>query len=75
MGFELTIRPLLIIAVFVFLMGLLFFLIGLLAELVLRSATLEKGYMVREVVEGKARPDLLAEQQRVAMAEERTTKL
>jgi len=69
MGFALTIRPLLIIAVFVFLMGLLIFLIGLLAELVLRSATLETGYLVREVVEGRSKSDLLAEQQRAAMAE------
>jgi glycosyltransferase involved in cell wall biosynthesis len=53
MGFQLTIRPLLIIAVFVFLMGLLIFLIGLIAELVLRSATLEKGYSVKEVIEGE----------------------
>ncbi len=73
MGFALTIRPLLIIAVFVFLMGLLFFLIGLLAELVLRSATLEKGYMVREVVESKSRFDPLAEQQHAVMAEPRPT--
>ena len=69
LGFALTIRPLLIIAVFVFLMGLLIFLIGLLAELVLRSATLESGYLVREVVEGRSKPERLAEQQRAAMAE------
>jgi glycosyltransferase involved in cell wall biosynthesis len=69
MGFALTIRPLLIIAVFLFLMGLLIFLIGLLAELVLRSATLETGYLVREVVEGKSKAERLAEQQRAAMAE------
>ena len=73
MGFELTIRPLLIIAVFVFLMGLLIFLIGLLAELVLRSATLEKGYSVKEVVEGSSKSELLAAQQRAAMAESRPT--
>jgi uncharacterized membrane protein YiaA len=69
MGFALTIRPLLIIAVFLFLMGLLVFLIGLLAELVLRSATLESGYLVREVIEGKSKSDRLAEQQRAAMAQ------
>jgi glycosyltransferase involved in cell wall biosynthesis len=51
MGFPLTIRPLLIVTVFLFLMGLLIFLIGLLAELVLRSNTLERGYRVREVIE------------------------
>jgi glycosyltransferase involved in cell wall biosynthesis len=50
-GFRLTIRPLLIIAVFLFLMGLLIFLIGLLAELVLRVAKGEKGYWVKEVVQ------------------------
>jgi glycosyltransferase involved in cell wall biosynthesis len=49
-GFPLTIRPLLIVAVFVFLMGLLIFLIGLLAELVLRVPTLEKGYWVKDIV-------------------------
>ena len=52
MGFPLTNRPLLIIAVFLFLMGLIIFLIGLLAELVLRSTALESGYRVKEVVEG-----------------------
>lgn len=55
MGFPLTTRPLLIVAVFVFLMGMLFFLIGLLAELVLRSSTLETGYWVSEVIEHDAR--------------------
>ena len=53
MGFPLTTRPLLIVAVFLLLMGLLFFLIGLLAELVLRSASLDKGYWVRDVVENR----------------------
>ncbi|HTO46039.1 MAG TPA: glycosyltransferase family 2 protein [Burkholderiales bacterium] len=51
-GFELTMRPLLILAVFLILVGLLIFLIGLLAELVLRSATFEQSYWVREVVGG-----------------------
>jgi glycosyltransferase involved in cell wall biosynthesis len=50
LGFPLTTRPLLIVAVFLLLTGLLMFLIGLVAELVLRSATLGKGYWVREVV-------------------------
>jgi len=50
LGFPLTTRPLLIVAVFLLLTGLLMFLIGLIAELVLRSATLGKGYWVREVV-------------------------
>jgi glycosyltransferase involved in cell wall biosynthesis len=54
MGFPLTTRPLLIVAVFLLLTALLMFLIGLVAELVLRSATLGKGYWVREVVAGKA---------------------
>lgn len=50
LGFPMTIRPLLIIAVFLVLMGLLIFLIGLLAELVLRASTGGKGYWVGEVV-------------------------
>ena len=45
-----NIRPLLLLAVFLVLIGVLISLIGLLAELVLRSATFEKGYWVREVV-------------------------
>ena len=49
-GFPLTLRPLLILAVFLILIGVLISLIGLLAELVLRSATFDKGYWVREVV-------------------------
>lgn len=49
-GVQLTLRPLLILAVFLVLVGLLIFLIGLLAELVLRSATFEQSYWVREVV-------------------------
>jgi len=49
-GFQLTNRPLLVIAAFLFLTGLLMFLIGLVAELVLRSAALGKGYWVKEVV-------------------------
>ncbi|HTP98478.1 MAG TPA: glycosyltransferase family 2 protein [Casimicrobiaceae bacterium] len=56
MGFQLTTRPLLIIAVFLVLAGLLMFLIGLLAELVLRTATLGKGYSVREVVTADSAP-------------------
>jgi len=55
-GFELTTRPLLIIGVFLVLAGLLMFLIGLLAELVLRSTTLGKGYSVRDVVGPAQRP-------------------
>ena len=54
MGFQITNRPLLIITVFLLLTGLLIFLIGLLAELVLRSASLGRGYWVREVIGGKA---------------------
>ena len=49
-GFPLTTRPMLIVAVFLFLMGLLILLIGLLAEMILRAATGEKGYWVKEVV-------------------------
>jgi glycosyltransferase involved in cell wall biosynthesis len=77
MGFQLTIRPLLIIAVFLLLTGLLMFLIGLVAELVLSSATLGKGYWVREVVgrnTGRAQPASLppdrADAPRVKSAEE-----
>ncbi len=55
-GFQLTNRPLLIVAVFLFLMGVLMFLIGMLAELVLRTPTLEKGYWVKEVLRGPPRP-------------------
>jgi glycosyltransferase involved in cell wall biosynthesis len=51
-GFALTNRPLLIVAVFLFLMGVLMFLIGMLAELVLRTQTSGKGYWVREVLRG-----------------------
>ena len=54
-GFQLTTRPLLIVAVFLFLMGVLMFLIGMLAELVLRTPTLEKGYLVKDVVRGQPR--------------------
>jgi glycosyltransferase involved in cell wall biosynthesis len=54
LGFQLTTRPLLIVAVFLLLTGLLMFLIGLVAELVLRSATLGKGYWVREVIASEA---------------------
>jgi glycosyltransferase involved in cell wall biosynthesis len=50
LGSQLTLRPLLILAVFLILVGLLIFLIGLLAELVLRLATFEQSYWVREVV-------------------------
>ena len=56
MGFQLTTRPLLIIAVFLVLAGLLMFLIGLLAELVLRTSSLGKGYSVREVVTADRTP-------------------
>ncbi len=52
-GFQLTNRPLLIVAVFLFLMGVLMFLIGMLAELVLRTPTLQKGHWVKEVVRGE----------------------
>jgi glycosyltransferase involved in cell wall biosynthesis len=56
-GFEMTARPLLIIAVFLLLGGMLIWLIGLLAELVLRSTTLDKGYWVKDVVDASsARP-------------------
>ena len=51
-GFELTNRPLLIVAAVLFLIGLQIFLIGLLAELVLRSSTFGTGYLVREIVGG-----------------------
>src|SRR5206468_5561064 len=50
LGFPLTTRPMLIVAMFLFLMGLLFFFIGFLAELVLRAAAGGKGYLVKEVV-------------------------
>jgi glycosyltransferase involved in cell wall biosynthesis len=50
LGFPLTTRPMLIVAMFLFLMGLLFFFIGFLAELVLRAAAGGKGYIVKEVV-------------------------
>jgi len=50
-GFELTNRPLLIVAAVLFLIGLQIFLIGLLAELVLRSPTFGKGYWVTEIVD------------------------
>ena len=50
LGFPLTTRPMLIVAMFLFVMGLLFFFIGFLAELVLRAAAGEKGYVVKEVV-------------------------
>ena len=50
LGFPLTTRPMLIVAMFLFVMGVLFFFIGFLAELVLRAAAGEKGYVVREVV-------------------------
>jgi glycosyltransferase involved in cell wall biosynthesis len=50
LGFQLTTRPMLIVAMFLFLMGLLFFFIGFLAELVLRAAAGGKGYLVKDVV-------------------------
>jgi len=50
MGFEMNARPLLIIAVFLLLGGMLVWLIGLLAELVLRSTTFDKGYWVKDVI-------------------------
>ena len=50
LGFPLTTRPMLIVAMFLFLMGLLFFFIGFLAELVLRAAAGGKGYLVKDVV-------------------------
>src|SRR5262249_12732493 len=53
MGFQVTNRPLLIITVFLLLTGLLIFLIGLLAELVLRSASLGRGYAGRGGMGGK----------------------
>jgi len=53
-GFPLTLRPQLILAVFLVLIGVLISLIGLLAELVLRSATFEKSYWIREVVEHRS---------------------
>jgi len=55
-GFQLTMRPLLILAVFLLLVGLLIFLIGLLAELVLRSATFGRSYWVSEVVGTRHHP-------------------
>ena len=56
-GFELTNRPLLIVAAVLFLVGLQIFLIGLLAELVLRSPTSGTGYWVREIVGGDSPRD------------------
>ena len=56
-GFELTNRPLLIVAAVLFLVGLQIFLIGLLAELVLRSSTFGTGYWVREIVGGDSARD------------------
>ena len=53
-GFQLTMRPLLILAIFLMLVGVLIFLIGLLSELVLRSATFGKGYWVRETVNSRS---------------------
>jgi len=50
LGFPLTTRPMLIVALFLLVMGLLFFLIGFLAELVLRAAAGGRGYLVKEVV-------------------------
>jgi glycosyltransferase involved in cell wall biosynthesis len=61
-GFPLTSRPLLIVAAFLVLMGLTIFLIGLLAELVLRSSHYEKGYWVRGVVARKSKPAQRQEQ-------------
>jgi glycosyltransferase involved in cell wall biosynthesis len=55
-GFQLTTRPLLIVGVFLVLAGLLMFLIGLLAELVLRSTNLGPGYWVREKIAGTGMP-------------------
>src|SRR5262245_18944199 len=52
-GVQLTMPPLLILCVFLLLAGVLIFLIGLLAELVLRSTTFEKSYWVRDVVSGR----------------------
>ena len=54
LGFPLTTRPILIVGMFLFVMGLLFFVIGFLAELVLRAAAGGKGYLVREVVRHSA---------------------
>jgi len=56
-GFQLTMRPLLILAIFLMLVGVLIFLIGLLSELVLRSATFGKGYWVRETVSRRLTQD------------------
>jgi glycosyltransferase involved in cell wall biosynthesis len=56
-GFQLTTRPLLIVGVFLVLAGLLMFLIGLLAELVLRSTNLGPGYWVREKIAGQVMPE------------------
>ena len=50
LGFPLTTRPMLIVAMFLFLMGLLFFFIGFLAELVLRAAMGGKGYLIEAIV-------------------------
>ena len=61
MGFPLTNRPLLIVAAFLLLMGLLIFLIGLVAELVLRSAMLGQGYWVREIVDTRRGPKATSE--------------
>jgi glycosyltransferase involved in cell wall biosynthesis len=55
-GFQLTNRPLLIVAVFLLLMGMLMFLIGMLAELVLRSPTIGRGYWVKNVLRGEDVP-------------------
>jgi dolichol-phosphate mannosyltransferase len=50
LGFPLTTRPMLVVAMFLFLMGLLFFFIGFLAELVLRAAAGGKGYLIETIV-------------------------
>jgi len=50
LGFPLTTRPMLVVAMFLFLMGLLFFFIGFLAELVLRAAAGGKGYLIEAIV-------------------------
>ena len=56
-GFPLNTRPMLIVAVFLLLTGLMIFLIGLLAEFVLRTGGGEKGYWVKEVVDKRPAPD------------------
>src|SRR5262249_57520108 len=58
LGFPLTTRPMQIVAMFLFVMGLLFFFIGFLAELVLRAAAGGKGYIVKDIARRSDAPPL-----------------